>query len=394
MMTDAFSCARLPHIDFGSGRRRRLPAIIRQFGEKILLVTGRRSFDDSPLCRALLAELEQAFTLRRQKVSGEPSPQLVDQAVGRHREFAPDCVVAVGGGSVMDAARAIAGLLSSGDPVTGYLEGVGQGRTCRTPATPLIALPTTAGSGSETSRNAVLSVTGPNGFKKSFRDDRLIARHVILDPELTVLCPARTTAACGMDALTQLLESYVSVKASPMTDALALSGLQKVAVSLVQAAEQGDDLRARADMLYASSISGITLTNAGLGSVHGLASPLGAFFPIPHGEACGAMLFAAVNGNIRALRERAPEQVALSKYAEAGRILCRRTGMNDETAQAALLDLLQEWTLRLQMPRLSAYRVGEKDIPKIVAHASSGSMGTNPVALAPDELTALVHSCL
>lgn len=393
-MTDIFSFAPVPHISFGAGQRQQLPAMINRFGNKVLLVTGRRSFDESARCQDLLAALDKEFELCRQKVSGEPSPELVDEAVARHRLFNPDCVIAIGGGSVIDAAKAMAGLLPSGDSVMEYLEGVGRGKPYQGPGTPLIALPTTAGTGSETSKNAVLSITGSDGFKKSFRHDRLIARHVILDPELTLDCPANVTAACGMDALTQLLESYVSLKASPMTDALAVSGLKKVANSLIKAVEQGDHIQARAEMLYASSMSGLTLANAGLGSVHGLASPLGAFFPIPHGEACGAMLFEATQTNIRALLKRKPGDAALSKYAAAGRIMCGDSEMNDERAREALLGLLEEWTRRLKMPRLSKYQVTEEDIPRIIANASSGSMATNPVKLTNEEVSALIQSCL
>ena len=393
-MLNSFSLAPVPYIHFGAGERYRLLSIVRQYGRKALLVTGQHSFDASQLCQKLLKALEVDCTVCRQKVSGEPSPQMIDQAVAHHKSFSPDCVVAIGGGSVIDAAKAIAGLLPSGDSVMEYLEGVGHEKPFQSISTPFIALPTTAGTGSETSKNAVISSIGNNGFKKSFRSEALIAKHAILDPELTLMCPARVTATCGMDALTQLLESYVSKKASPMTDALAISGLKKVAASLVKAVEQGDDLQARLDMLYASSMSGLTLANAGLGSVHGLASPLGGFFPIPHGEACGALLFEATNTNIRALLEREPEHEALFKYAEAGRILCNQGDMDNMAACGALLALLKGWSERLKMPSLSNYQIAEEDIPKIIANASSGSMGTNPIELKYKELQGLLYSCL
>lgn len=393
-MIDPFFFAATPHIDFGTGRRNRLPDIVRMFGRKLLLVTGETSFDHSSLCRDLLATLHKGFEVQRIKVAGEPSPVLVDDAVAKYKVFSPACVIAIGGGSVIDAAKAIAGLLQTGDSVMDYLEGVGKGKTYQGPSTPFIALPTTAGTGGETSKNAVLSVIGPEGFKKSFRDEALVARHIILDPELTLTCPARVSAACGMDALTQLLESYVSCKASPMTDALTLSGLRKIGDSLLTAVEHGDDIRARADMLYASSISGLTLANAGLGSVHGLASPLGAFFPIPHGEACGTMLFEATRANITAMQERDPDNEALEKYAQAGRLLCKCMNSNSEMARETLLSLLENWTKRLNMPRLSDYQVTEGDIPRIIAHISGGSMATNPIVLNSSELAALLQSRL
>ena len=392
-MITAFSFAATPQILFGIGQRRRLPEIIRRLGNKVLLVTGRYSFDASPLCVELMKTLENEFALQRQRVSEEPSPTLVDETVTRFRSFAPDCVVAIGGGSVIDAAKAIAGLLPSGDSVMEYLEGVGRGKTYRPPATPLIVLPTTAGTGSETSKNAVLSTVGGDGFKKSFRNDALVAKHVVLDPELTLACPAGITAACGMDALTQLLESYVSRQASSLTDALALSGLEKIGNSLLKAVEQGDDIEARADMLYAASLSGLTLANAGLGTVHALASPLGAFFPIPHGEACGAMLYEATKTNIELLQQQSAN-AALQKYARAGRVLSQRPDIEDEKAIAALLELLHLWSRRLQMPRLSSYGIEQRDIAKIVDHASGGSLKTNPVLLPREKLILLVQSCL
>ena len=393
-MIDPFFFAATPHIDFGVGRRNRLPDIVRQFGGKIILVTGGKSFDHSTCCQDLLTGLQKEFEVQHIKVVGEPSPALVDDAVAKYKAFSPACVIAIGGGSAIDAGKAIAGLLPSGDSVMEYLEGVGKGKTYQGPSTPFIALPTTAGTGGETSKNAVLSMIGSQGFKKSFRDEGLVARHIILDPELTLTCPAHVSAACGMDALTQLLESYVSSNASPMTDALALGGLRKIGDSLLAAVEQGDDIQARADLLYASSVSGLTLANAGLGSVHGLASPLGAFFPIPHGEACGTMLCEAARINIKAMQQREPDNVALEKYAQAGRLLCQHKNMNSAAAREALLKLLENWTERLNMPRLSEYQVTENDIPRIIAHISGGSMATNPIVLNQSELTELLRSRL
>ncbi|MDX8404647.1 MAG: iron-containing alcohol dehydrogenase, partial [Mariprofundus sp.] len=329
---------------------------------------------------ALLAELRPRFDVKRLRVAGEPSPQLVDQAVSRYADWRPHCVVAIGGGSAVDAAKAIAGLLPSGDSVMEYLEGVGRGRVYEGPATPFIALPTTAGTGGETSKNAVLSVVGENGFKKSFRHDLLVARVIILDAELTLGCPPDVTAACGMDALTQLLESYLSTDANPMTGALALSGLEHVRDGLIGAVEQGDDLAARSAMLYGSSISGLTLANAGLGSVHGLASPLGAFFPIPHGVVCGTLVAAAARQNIELLSTADPDHPALYKYGQAGRVMLNDYSLTDAAARTGLLALLDAWTARLSMARLSAYGITAADIPHIVANGSGG-MKTNPVLL-------------
>ncbi len=394
-MIHSFFVASTPHIHFGIGKRYALPEIImQQYGRKILLVTGATSFDHSSHCQDILLALQADCEIRRIRVDSEPSPQLVDRAVAEFHAFMPDCVVAIGGGSTVDAGKAIAGLLSSGDSVMEYLEGVGRGKTYTGPSTPFIAIPTTAGTGGETSKNAVLSVISKDGFKKSFRHEELVPKHIILDPELTINCSAAVTAACGMDAFTQLLESFVSTRANPVTDALALSGLEKVRAALPVAFDQGDNIEARAAMLYASSMSGITLANAGLGSVHGLASPLGAYFPIPHGVVCGTLLYEATRTNITALIERKPDSLSLKKYAQIGRLMTLQPNLDDTTAHQALLALLKQWSEKLNMPKLSNYGVVTEDIANIIANISGGSMATNPIELTKAELEALIQSRL
>lgn len=390
-----FSFAATPHIHYGAGERARITGLVEAFatGDRrdVLLVTGGHSFDASAMCTALLDGLSGMFDVHRLKVTGEPSPELVDAAVREFHACDPCCVIAIGGGSAVDAAKAIAGLLPGGDSVMKYLEGVGEGRTYRGPATPFIAVPTTAGTGGETSKNAVLSVVGENGFKKSFRDETLVARHIVLDPEMTLSCPPEVTAACGMDAFTQLLESYVSSSASPMTDALAASGMRLVRDHLVTAVEQGDDLPARSAMLYASAISGLTLANAGLGSVHGLASPLGAFFPIPHGVVCGTLLHAASRLNITTMQAREPDNPGLRKYADAGRLLADNASLSDQDALDALLEILGNWCVRLKMQRLGEFGIGQADIPRIVAGSRGNSMQTNPIVLTDEEIAGLIR---
>ncbi|MDQ6986414.1 MAG: iron-containing alcohol dehydrogenase [Mariprofundaceae bacterium] len=389
-----FNFAATPHIHFGIGQRAMLGELATGFGERLLLVTGGHSFDASPMCQQLFKELSKHQDVRHLRVGGEPSPSLIDAAVGEHHHFDPGCVVAIGGGSVVDAGKAIAGLLPLGHSVMEYLEGVGKGRDYHGPSTPFIAVPTTAGTGGETSKNAVLSEIGEGGFKKSFRHEMLVARHIILDPELSLSCPPDVTAACGMDALTQLLESYVSSGANPMSDALALSGLRKLREALLRVCEDGNDLSARAAMLYASSMSGLTLANAGLGSVHGLASPLGAFFPIPHGVVCGTLVHAATVLNLEAMQSRESDNSALAKYAEAGRVLCGRNDLRDGEARQVLLDKLETWTLRLKMQRLGVFGIGEADIPRIVANSRGNSMQTNPIKLMDEEIAGLIRARL
>lgn len=385
-----FTFAATPTIHFGVGQRQKLPSILAQFGARILLISGGQSFDQSQLCQAMLLMLSSQFEIFRERVEGEPSPALVDGWVKKYHGHCIDAVVAIGGGSAVDAGKAVAGLLPSGDSVMVYLEGVGQGKPFTGSTIPFIAMPTTAGTGGETSKNAVLSRIGDEGFKKSFRDDALVAKHIILDPELTLTCSPATTVACGLDAFTQLLESYVSIKASAMTDALAWSGLEAVAKGLLAAFTNGQDIQARSLMLYASSLSGLTLANAGLGAVHGLASPLGAFYPIPHGVVCGTLLLEATRTNLVAMSQRDVGNVAMHKYARVGRLLLDDGSLDDMEAHKALLGVLEMWQAYMQMPRLGQFGVSEADLPKIITNISSGSMSTNPLVLRQAELLKLL----
>lgn len=391
-MIEAFSLARLPRIEFGAGRIGLLPELVAGYGGRVLLITGAQAFRATPAWERLLDGLRKRdLTWEHMQVSGEPSPQLVDDAVARFRDGNHDVVVGIGGGSVLDAAKAIAGLLRIGDPVMDYLEGVGPQKPYRGPATPFIAVPTTAGTGSEATKNAVLSRQGADGFKKSFRDERLVPEYAVVDPDLLASCPPDLIAANGMDALTQLIESYVSLRANTFTDALAISGLRAARDGLLPWYEgTGDQTAARSRMAYAALISGITLAQVGLGSVHGLASPMGAFFPIPHGVVCGTLVASATRANVEALQARDPAGPALAKYARLAEILCERRIREPAAARAALIDLLEDWTERLRLPRLAQYGVTENDFPRIVAHSRGSSMKTNPVVLTDDEITRIL----
>lgn len=387
-MISSFSIARLPRIEFGAGVISKLPGLIAQYGHRVLLVTGQRSFTDSPHWSALLVTLDEAaIGWEHTRVDGEPSPQGVDAAVQQFHDAGIAVVVGIGGGSVLDAAKAIAGLLPSGDSVMNYLEGIGPEKPYHGPAAPFIAVPTTAGTGSEATKNAVLSVRGPSGFKKSFRHDLLVPEYALLDPDLLASCPKPQIAANAMDALTQLLESYVSIKANPFTDALAESGLNAVREGLFAWYESSEKAAAgRAQMAYAALLSGVCLAQTGLGSVHGLASPLGAFFPIPHGVVCGTLVGAATRINLTALRERDPENPAWRKYARTAEILHGRRYSDLNEAHTALLTLLDSWTEQLALPRLSAYGIQRQDFSLIIAHSRGSSMKTNPLVLSDAEI--------
>jgi alcohol dehydrogenase len=396
MSIPSFAVSTLPRIEFGDGIRAHLPALVQEFGSRALLVTGASSFCDSPAWKELLGGLQtRGISHAHVKVSGEPSPQLVDDLAQQFRGAAIDVVVGIGGGSVLDAAKAIAGLLRIPNSVMDFLEGVGPELPYPGPAVPFIAVPTTAGTGSEATKNAVLSVQGEGGFKKSFRHESLVARYAVLDPELLATCPSQLIAADGMDALTQLLESYVSLKANPFTDALAVSGIMATRDSLLHwYLGEGDVAAHRRGMAYASLLSGITLAQVGLGSVHGLAAPLGAFFPIPHGVVCGTLVSVCTEANLAALRSRDPRSPALPKYADVGRLLVNRHDLDDAAACATLVGILAEWTEKLQLPRLSAYRMAAADIPRVVANCRGSSMKTNPVLLTDDEVAAILEQRL
>lgn len=389
MNIEPFSFSRVPRILFGAGRITEVPALIREFGGRVLLITGTQSFTASPHWQPLLDGLARHdLSWSQETVGGEPSPQWVDAAVARHRASAIDVVVGIGGGSVLDAGKAVAGLLRHDASVMNFLEGVGNGHYAG-PALPYIAVPTTAGTGSEATKNAVLSVQGPEGFKKSFRHECLVPAYAVVDPDLLASCSPALIAANGMDALTQLMESYVSTKANPVTDALAWSGIRAVKDGFFSAWRGGGDPDAaagRAAMAYAALLSGITLAQVGLGSVHGLASPLGAFFPIPHGVVCGTLLATAAEINIRALRHRQPRHPALRKYAELGTLLSEMHTATDATAADALVELLHEWTARLALPRLRDYGVSRDDFPRIIANCRGNSMKTNPIVLSDGEV--------
>ena len=403
----SFGVARLPRLVVGPGRIAELPGLVAAYGQRVLLVTGARSFRASAAWAPLVAALDEAgLGWDHVAVAGEPSPELVDGAVAARRDDPPDIVVGIGGGSALDAAKAIAGLLRSGTVALDHLEGVGRGLPYPGPATPFIAVPTTAGTGSEVTKNAVLSgrlpgaTPGTPPFKKSFREERLVAQVVVLDADLLAACPPAVIAGDGMDALTQLLESFTSTGASPFTDAIARTGLEAAAGALpawhaatVAGAPPESSAAARAAMSWAACCSGIALANAGLGAVHGIVAALGAAFPVPHGIGCGMLLAATTRANVAALESRAPGSPALSRYADAGRILAGDRGLTDEHARDALLATLDAWTTALRMPRLADFGVRPRNLPELVAESRGSSMRTNPILLADEEIAGILAAC-
>jgi len=391
-----FSIARIPRIIFSRGAIKQLPELCLRYGNKVLLVTGAHSFESTQAyARLKLAFSGHNIHFEKCSIAGEPSPEMVDDIVTQYQGTAFDVVLGIGGGSALDAAKAIAGLLKVNRSVMDYLEGVGPELKYEGPAVPFIAVPTTAGTGSEATKNAVLSVQGEDGFKKSFRDDQLVAEYAVIDPELLSTCPKNVIAANGMDALTQLIESYVSTGANEMTDALALSGIRLVRDSLLnlynistnhpRVTEDAQD-----KMAYASLMSGICLAQTGLGSVHGLASPLGAFYPVPHGVVCGTLVAQATDINIRLMLEREPGNPALNKYAILGEVITQQQYADKHKSWESLCETLHQWTIELQLPKLSQFGLTQSGLDKVVANSRGSSMKTNPVVMSDDEIRELL----
>lgn len=386
----------IPRIRFGCGARHQLQSLILSFGKKVLLITGTHSFEHLADISQLLHDWQvSGIELHHERVSGEPSPDWVDACVAGYANASIDVVVAIGGGSAIDAAKAVAGLLPVQESVINYLEGLGVERTYSAQALPFIAVPTTAGTGAEATKNSVLSRHGADGFKKSFRHDSLMPSYAVIDPDwMTSLTPAQI-AGNGLDAITQLIEGYTSSKASPMTDALALEGLKRGFSALPLWFDEPTSVDYASEMAWSALASGIVLAHAGLGAVHGMASPLGAFFPAPHGVVCGRLLAETTQVNIDALRQVNPAHLSLNRYAQIGRFLPKaQASWTDDQAIQALVDLLFEWQARFALPNLSAFGMRSEDIARVVANSRGNSMKTNPVVLSDTQLGDILQSCL
>jgi alcohol dehydrogenase class IV len=382
-MTPPFSIARTPLLEFGPGKISTLPLMIRNYGKNVLLVTGATSFTSSIDGKKIVHELQNNFQVNQYSILAEPSPSVVDGAVEQFRHKDIDVVVAIGGGSVLDAGKAISAMLPHNQPVKDFLEGVG---TQNHPGTkvPFIAVPTTSGTGSEATKNAVLSEIGENGFKKSLRHNNFVPDVALLDPQLTLNTPADITAWTGMDAFTQLLEAYVSINANSFTDAIAFEGLKLVARSLDKSVKLGSDINARSDMSLAAYYSGVVLANAGLGVVHGFASPIGGYYNIPHGLICSRLMYPANKITIDRLRHDAPDNVALKKYALVGKLFARETNRNDRYYVDSLLVKIADFCSGFSIPSLP---INATDVDKILADTDNKN---NPVKLNREELHAVI----
>lgn len=387
-MLNAFQIAQLPKIQFGWGIRDQFAnAIAKHNFRSVVLISGRFLTRPGGFSANFIEQLQsQNIRVNVFVVSGEPSPDLVDEIVKASPNNA-DAVIGIGGGSVLDAAKAVAGLIPSQTSVMDYLEGVGKGTPFDVETLPFIAMPTTAGTGSETTKNAVLSRLGE--FKKSFRDDKLLAKEVWLDPSFLETCPQEVFYSTGMDAFTQLLESYTTLKANPITDALAWQGMTLFKDAFEQADSEDESIRQQAygNLMLAASLSGITLANAGLGAVHGLAGPLGAYFDAPHGVLCAALLEPITATNIECLQasNATHAQETLAKYAQVGALFHPEAKSENEQL-TALLNQLRQLAKTYVPNRLGEYGLTLDSIQPAIQNCRSGSMQGNPLSLTDQQL--------
>lgn len=382
-----FEFATATRIVFGPGTLKQIGPLAREFGHRPLVVTGRDSSRAQPLLD-LLSSAQLAATPF--PIAHEPSTDDITRAVTHARAHACDFVIGFGGGSALDSAKAIAALLTNSGDLYDYLEVVGRAQPLPNPAAPCIAIPTTAGTGSEVTRNAVLA-SPAHRVKVSLRSPHMLPRLAMVDPELTYNLPPALTATTGLDALTQLIEPYVSSRANPLVDSLCVEGIRRAARSLRRAVENPRDPVAREDLSLASLFGGLALANAGLGAVHGFAGPIGGMWVAPHGAICAALLPHVIEANLAALHARAPHHPSLARYDEIARFV---------TAQphATAPDLVR-WThdllATLGIPSLSTYGITPADFPAIVeAAARASSMKANPLPLTPAELTAILAAAL
>ena len=375
-----FEFATAARILFGEGTLRQVPAAAASLGRRALLVTGASPDRAAPLQKALQAAHVSTVPFA---VPGEPTLDLI-------RTAPRDCdfVIAFGGCSALDAAKALAALFTNpGDPLD-YLEVIGLGHPLTHPAAPCIAIPTTAGTGSEVTRNAVLA-SPLHRVKASLRSASMLPRLAVVDPELTYDLPRAITASTGLDALTQLIEPYVSLRANPMTDQFCAEGMRRAASALPRVWRNGGDHAARCDMAWASLLGGMALANAALGAVHGFAAPIGGMFAAPHGAVCAALLPYAMEVNVRALRARAPE--ILTRYDHIARLITGRPHATAPDGVAWIAALCQ----KLEIPPLRTYGVAESDLALLVAKAAqASSMKGNPIVLTEEQLREIVSRAL
>jgi alcohol dehydrogenase class IV len=383
----SFDFATASRIIFGIGAVKDAGKHAAQFGSNAFLVCSCKGADPSGLMDILKTSGIHYSTI---EVCGEPTVGFVLEAVQKAKKNQSDLVIAYGGGSVIDTGKAVSAMLTNPGELIDYLEVVGRGRPLVQPSVPMIAIPTTAGTGSEVTRNAVLAVPEQQ-VKVSLRSSFMLPRLALVDPELTYRLPPAVTASTGMDALTQVIEPYVSVRANEIVDLYCREGIMRAARSLKLVVQQGDFVQGRVDMAWASLLGGLCLANAGLGAVHGFAAPIGGMFTAPHGAVCARLLPLVVEANCRALEERQPENPVISRFAEIARIL---TNNNEATIKDGI-EWLKRLCSELQIPALSDYGVRKADIALIVQKSTAASsMKANPIQLSADEMADILEKAI
>jgi len=382
-----FEFATSARIVFGSGTIKEVPSLSAVFGRKALLVTGSNFERSSRLIDLLKEKYISPFIF---SVSGEPSIDMVMMGTAMAKEKKCEFIIGAGGGSVLDTGKAISAMMTAEGHILDYLEVIGKGKPLTEDPAPYIAIPTTAGTGSEVTKNAVL-FSPEHKVKVSLRSNLMIPKIAVIDPELTLSLPPSVTASTGLDALTQLIEPYVCNSPNPIVDTLCREGIKRVASSIRKAYENGNDLSAREDMALASLFGGIALANAKLGAVHGFAGTLGGMFNAPHGAICAGLLPVVMKFNVKALEERSPGNPVLERYTEVSQLL---TGKISGTISDGL-DWLYSLCSDFAIPSLSKYGLSEQDIQSVVAQSGkASSMKGNPVLLTEKELTLILREVL
>ena len=379
-----FEFATAQRIIFGPGKLKELPKLTEGLGQRAALICGSSNSRVEPALKTLreCGANPSAFN-----IDSEPTTERIESMAKQAREQGCDFVVAFGGGSVIDAGKAIAALITNTRNLMDYLEVIGSGEPLTNEPAPCIAIPTTAGTGSEVTRNAVL-LSKEHGVKVSMRHPKMLPTIAVVDPELTLSMPPEVTASTGLDAFIQLLEAFISKKANPLTDGICREGLTRVSRSLYKAYINGNDIDARTDMAFGSLCGGLALANAGLGVIHGFAGPIGGMFDAPHGMVCASLLHAAAEANHTAMLERDPDNPALAKLKEAAQIMLQ----NDNATIEQALDRLKGLAAQMFVPGLEEFGIIESDFPAIVEKAkNASSMKGNPIPLTDTELTIILE---
>lgn len=384
---NSFTISNLPRIIFGEGKFSELHNIIESYGRYALVITGAESLKKAGKYDELVLRLKQSnIEFNAISVQGEPTTDLIDAITGDYRRIPVNVVVAIGGGSVIDCGKAVAAMLTENGSVKDYLEGVGFKKPSGTKV-PFIAVPTTAGTGSEATKNAVIC-NREEGFKKSLRHDAYMPDAAVIDPGLTRNLPRYITISCGLDSVSQLIESYTSVKANVFIDSLVSKAIALASESMLPLSiDKGDDIALREKMSYAALISGISLSHAGLGTVHGMAGPLGGLFPVPHGIACGKLLFPVMTFVIKKIIDE-NNLPAQKRFADVGRLMTGDSGHDDIACCRQFLNVLNKWTQAVKLPQLSYFGMKSVHIEKAISLADNKN---SPVPLSKEEMKVVLE---